>query len=630
MPRLLLSSQSIGVVLATHEQPRNRLCEAGPGLTLRGRNADDCTRYDKFSHRASNPVGGYVMSASKRKALEAIFPKLQKLLPHLGNNNTGEADAARLEINRLLTSVKLDWHDITTLLLGKEDSILDMLGRLLAKDQDILVKLGLAGATFFCATEGAFADVVLNGHRNTWPLSDSEFSDWLLHQFFIEMKKAPSLGAMKQAIRTLSAHAKFDGGRHEVYLRAAKFDGKIYLDVGDTEWHVVEIDASGWRMIQDPPVRFRRTEGMAALPLPERGGAIAQLRPLLNLSDDGFVLYVSYILDALCPGRPHPVLYLAGEEGSAKSTAAKIARSLIDPNTVPLRNLPATVRDLFVSAHGSHSLAFDNVSAISAAISDGLCMIASGGGFGTRRLFTNTAQVLIGGHRPVIINGLLNAINRSDLADRAVIIPMSRISSEQRCWETELWSRFETQRSQIFGALLDCVACGLRRLPHVQLQRLPRMADYALWSVATEAFAPGIFIRALESAAAEATEAVAEADPVTVAIAAFMMGRDAWSGTAAELLCVLSNHDRTEAEPSAWKTWPREASSFGKRLQLAKTVLRKIDIEVVIGRAPDRRRTRTITLRKIEPSMRPQQAAKPDTSDGSDRSDGSRGITKVA
>lgn len=508
-----------------------------------------------------------------------------------------------------------------------------MLGRLLAKDQDVLINLGLAGAAFFWSTEGVFADVIVGGHRNTWPLSDPEFSDWLLHQFFKEKKKAPTSSAMKAAIRTLSAEAKFNGAKHHVYLRAAKFGEKIYLDIGDPDWHAVEIDASGWRMIQDPPVRFRRTAGMAALPLPQRGGSIEQLRSLVNLNDNGFVLYVSCILDALCPGRPHPVHYLAGEEGSTKSTAAKIARSLIDPNTVPLRNLPTTVRDLFVSAHGSHALAFDNVSNISASISDALCQVASGSGFGTRKLFTDTAQLLINGHRPIIVNGLLNAINRSDLADRAVIMPMSRIVPEQRSSEADLWSRFESRRSQIFGALLDHMACGLRRLPHVQLQRLPRMADFALWSVATEAFAPGVFMRAFESAAAEANEAVAESDPVTVAVAAFMMKRKSWSGTAAVLRRVLSNHDRSEAQPSAWKTWPREPSSFGKRLRLATPVLRKMGVEVVIGRASDHGRTRTITLSEIEPSECPQQATKADTSDGSDSSDmsdTSSAVTKAA
>jgi hypothetical protein len=159
------------------------------------------------------------------------------------------------------------------------------------------------------------------------------------------------------------------------------------------------------------------------------------------------------------------------------------------------------------------------------------------------------------------------------------------------------------------------------------------MADYALWSVACEAFAPGVFIAAFERAAAEATEQVAESDPVAVAIAAFMMGREPWSGTAAELLRVLRNHDRAEAQPSAWKTWPQEPSSFGKKLRLATPVLRKMGIEVVIGRASDHGRTRTITLSKIGLSDRSQQATKPNSSDGSDSSatsDTSRTVTKAA
>jgi hypothetical protein len=357
--------------------------------------------------------------SDKRKALEAIFPKLQKLLPHLGNENDGEANAARLAIKRLLATVKLDWNDLAVLLGNNEASILEAFASLFAKEQDVLIELGLKRATYFCSPDAAFADVVIAGRRHTWPLSGPAFHDWLLHEYFIEKKKAPTLGAMKTAISTLSAHAKFDGARHDVYLRAAKVAGKIYIDIGDAEWNTIEIDAGGWRIIPEAPVRFRRTQGMLALPMPARGGSIVQLQPLVNLTGDGFVLYIHWILDALHPGRPHPVLYLAGEEGSAKSTAAKIARSLIDPNEVLLRNLPTTVRDLFVGAYGSHAIAFDNVSAIPPAISDALCQIATGSGFGTRRLFTDTAQTLISGHRPIIMNGLANAINRSDLADRA-------------------------------------------------------------------------------------------------------------------------------------------------------------------------------------------------------------------
>lgn len=461
---------------------------------------------------------------------------------------------------------------------------------------------------------------MIDGHRNTFPLSSSDFADWLLHRFFMEMQKAPGLTAMKTAIRTLGAHARFKGQQREVFLRVTTHEGRIYLDIGDPNWHVVEIDAIGWRLIEDSPVRFRREQGMQALPIPERGGSIDQLRSLVNLSDDGFVLFVSYILDALCPHRPHPVLYLAGEAGVAKTMAGNIARSLTDPSEIPLQNLPTKVRDLFVDAYAGHVLAYDNISSISPAISDAICQITTGGGFGTRRLYSDLDRILIGGYRPVVLAGLQNAIDRSDLAERAVVVSMQHIAAERRRSEAEMWACFQENNAKIFGALLDRIACGLQRLPNVRLSHLPRMADFALWSVATEAFPPGVFIEAFAGAAADAVEAVAEVDPVVVAIRAFMMGRESWTGTAAALLGELSNHDRTEAAPSKWSTWPRDVSSFGKRLRSASSVLRKTGVEVVIGRAPDRSRTRTITLRKNEVSQSmhvvPSDAA--DASDGFD------------
>jgi hypothetical protein len=49
-----------------------------------------------------------------------------------------------------------------------------------------------------------------------------------------------------------------------------------------------------------------------------------------------------------------------------------------------------------------------------------------------------------------------------------------------------LWREFEIARSQILGALLDAAAHGLHVMPGVRLERLPRMADFALWAMACE------------------------------------------------------------------------------------------------------------------------------------------------
>jgi hypothetical protein len=126
------------------------------------------------------------------------------------------------------------------------------------------------------------------------------------------------------------------------------------------------------------------------------------------------------------------------------------------------------------------------------------------------------------------------------------------------------------------------------------------MADFAKWSVATEAFDPGVFLRAFESAAREQNEAVAESDPVVIAIATFMMARDSWEGTVAGLLQELGKSDRSEAAPTSWKKWPTEPSAFGKQLRSASPVLQKLGVGVEFAIATSRNRTRSLRLFKVE------------------------------
>jgi hypothetical protein len=68
-----------------------------------------------------------------------------------------------------------------------------------------------------------------------------------------------------------------------------------------------------------PPVRFRRAAGMLPLPIPQRGGSLEALGPFLNVADrSGFVLAVAWLLAALRPGGPYPLLAVSGEHGSSQ------------------------------------------------------------------------------------------------------------------------------------------------------------------------------------------------------------------------------------------------------------------------------------------------------------------------
>ena len=123
----------------------------------------------------------------KRKAFETIIGKLQKLLPHLGDENDGEALGAARASTALLKKAGLDWHDLVMLLHGNQPSLLEMLAGLVEKEADALVRLGRAGATFFCSTKNtAFADVMIGEHVLTLPLAGPKFQEWLGHQYFRE------------------------------------------------------------------------------------------------------------------------------------------------------------------------------------------------------------------------------------------------------------------------------------------------------------------------------------------------------------------------------------------------------------------------------------------------------------
>ena len=82
-------------------------------------------------------------------------------------------------------------------------------------------------------------------------------------------------------------------------------DGKLYIDLCDKMWRAIEIDADGWRIVDAPPVRFRRASGALELPVPVSGGSIDDLRPFLNVRNArDFILIVAWTLAALIDSGP--------------------------------------------------------------------------------------------------------------------------------------------------------------------------------------------------------------------------------------------------------------------------------------------------------------------------------------
>ena len=401
---------------------------------------------------------------------------------------------------------------------------------------------------------------------------------------------------MRSAIDIVEARAQFEAPVRNIHVRVGGHDGKIYLDLADKAWRAIEVDTSGWRVIDRPPVRFRRAKGMLPLPEPVKGGSLETLRSFLNVkTENDFVLVVAWLLAALRDCGPYPILKVWGEPGSAKSTTVEILRALVDPNKASKRRFPREDRDLYIAANNGHVLSYDNISTVPDWLSNTLCCMATGAAYSTRTLYTDTDEELFQAARPVILNGVENFVTKHDLADRTIILELKPIPDRNRCLERELKVKFEAERPRILGTLLDIVSHGLRMLPETKSENWPRMADFAHWVTACEAavWAPATFRVAYEDNRKKATLGAIDDDPVASALRTLLIKQPKRVGTTAELLTALTALvGDQQAKSTHWPTEPRALTSA---LQRSKVSLRRVGINIKWGVRKRQGRLLTIT-----------------------------------
>lgn len=446
---------------------------------------------------------------------------------------------------------------------------------------------------------GAYAVISVDDHEENWPIKSERFRDWLSRRYWETQDKVPSSQAKQDALGVIVSKALYEGPALPVAVRLAQHDGDIYLDLADEQWRAVRISAQGWELTCEPPVRFIRKWGMLPLPMPESGGRVDELRELVNVpDDDAWVLFVAWLVAALRPDRPFPILCVNGEQGSAKSSLCKMARALIDPNQAPLRRPSNRDRDLMITANNGWIVGFDNISGVAPSLSDTLCSLSTGGGFATRELYSDDGEKLFAAMRPVMLNGISDVATRSDLLDRAIQLTLPTIAEDKRRDEDDLWRRFEQIRPRVIGALLDAVVTALKNLDSVRLDRKPRMADFAKWVVAAEpalGWDPGRFIEAYSKNRSESHVHAIEGSPVGLAIREWMAGQKDWEGTSTELLTVLEKGCVDDKTPKK-KDWPKSPRSLSNTIRRLAPNLRALGVNVTFDREHGGNRRRLVRL----------------------------------
>ena len=493
---------------------------------------------------------------------------------------------------------------------------------------DLLIGYGREGELFHDPDGEPYATVEVEDHRETHHLRTKGYRGWLRHKYYTEEKMrlenidrpeasptVPRSQQINDALAQLEAICQFEGPEREVYVRVAEHEGAIFVDLADEGWRAVRIGPNGWRIICDPPVKFIRPKGMLPLPEPMEGdGGEKRLRDLLNIKDeDSWRLLLAWLIAVFRPDRPFVVLILQGEQGSAKSTVERILRALVDPSTAPLRTTPRNEHDLYIAATSSWVVAYDNVSYLPSWLSDAICKLSTGGGFSTRTLYENREQELFDAIRPVILNGIADVATRPDLLDRSIILTMPQIPESQRRPESELWEEFEEASPEILGFLFGAVSAALRNLSETKLDRLPRMADFALWvSGAEEALGweKGAFIRTYNDNRGDANRQALEMSPVAAAVWRLVQREGDWVGTPTQLLEALAGVSSEGRKRLKWlPSAPNGLSVAMKRLAPA---LRAIGIEAEDYREPTSDRRRMWRISRIEDGNKgPSESSEP-------------------
>ena len=382
------------------------------------------------------------------------------------------------------------------------------------------------GSFFHNQDRESFVSFERDGHTEVWPLQSTGFQEWAGYAFFKELGKTAGEATLKSATDSLSGLAKYDGEEHETFIRAAQYGKGYVLDLCNEDWSVVHIYPGGWDVLKNSPVKFWRTETMREIPTPLKTGVHGVHNVLwnhLNILEEDKVLLLAFILECFRPETPFVIAEFIAGQGAAKSTTQSNVRDLIDPNAVNLRAAPKTPEDIFVGAGNNWIASYNNLSHLSAPMQDALCTLATGGGFASRKLYTNFDEALMECKRPVMMNGISSLATAQDLVDRTIRFNLPEIEAYKE--ESILHEEFIQDKPAILAAIYDLFAQTLKRLPDIKIKNPPRMADFARLGEAMSQVLghdPGVFLSLYNEVRAQAIINALDGSPVALAIQDFL------------------------------------------------------------------------------------------------------------
>jgi energy-coupling factor transporter ATP-binding protein EcfA2 len=418
----------------------------------------------------------------------------------------------------------------------------------------------------------------------------------LLNAYLRERAHADNQPPLKRADLTeidylIQSAAEGCRQRRDVWLRVARVDGGIEIDVGDDSLTRIRVTPEGVQEFASSPTLFTRTPHMKALVRPAAEGDLSLLHPLLPQLEVHRLMLLAWITYVIANPKTdqakYVMLVLTGGQGSGKSMLSKLLQRLIDPNVVGVQVLPSGVKEIAIATRNAHLVLFDNVRGFPHYIADALCIAATGGTITARQLYTDADQQVVQLHGAIVFNGLHHFIDQPDLAQRCLHINLARLEEKNRRSEQDMEAELARNLPAIMRGLYELIAQVLRALPTAKVSAPHRMYDFARWLAAMETVVnrpmlQDFFVRSQ----AEGQREALQENLLSAAVLEFAESlRSRWEGTSTDLLAELSARATPEIRRS--REWPLNPISLSRRLIPMQAALREqgISLESSRGKA---------------------------------------------
>ncbi|WP_424943890.1 TOTE conflict system archaeo-eukaryotic primase domain-containing protein [Aliiroseovarius crassostreae] len=422
------------------------------------------------------------------------------------------------------------------------------------------------------------------GDRNFMPIRSTAFKHHVTLGLFNDKGLTPDDTTLNSVVNYADALAS-QTDREAVWLRFAQAGASRYVFLADDLCQVVEIDAAGWRVVDDPPVVFRRGDCLP-MPVPQKG-ELSEFCDFLNVGDDEIPFLLAWMVTAMYfPGQACPIALLDGPAGSGKSSALRTIIETIDPKVGAQAGEPKSEDDLFAAAYNAGTVSGDNFSSI-AKISDPLCRLSTGGGIRKRKLYTDFESVSMSAKRPIIIAGIDPTFYAADLSERIVRIRLNR--PDEYLNDMQFESMLKEKRARFTGALLDLVVLCINEADQIEYSG-SRFATFCRVGevIARHLGRPdGWFVERMAEKSAEEMADLEHSDSVfeflTRQIASSGVGDRRWEANSKQLWESMQEQIEVGHLKVARDDVPRSPKGMGSRVERAIPMLKQHGVRVERG-----------------------------------------------